>query len=79
MIAEFSRVALTVDVPTAGLRAGDIGTVVMVHQGGRGFEVEFVGLAGDTIAVLTLEAAEVRTPRPGEATRVRELAGEAAE
>ena len=73
------RVVLMVDVPVAGLRAGDVGTVALVHQGGRGYEVEFVGLAGDTLAVLTLDAAQVRAPRPCEITRVREPAGVAAE
>jgi Domain of unknown function (DUF4926) len=82
MITEFSRVALTVDVPAAGLKAGDVGTVVMVHSrrdgGGHGYEVEFVGLAGDTLAVLTLDAAAVRAPGPREITRVR-MSGVAAE
>jgi hypothetical protein len=39
---------------------GDMGAVVMVHDGGKAFEVELVTLAGDTLGVLTLTADEVR-------------------
>ncbi len=34
MINEHDGVVLTDDIPDAGLEAGDIGTVVHVHQGG---------------------------------------------
>jgi hypothetical protein len=73
-IPELQRVALTVDVESEGLCAGDIGTVVHVYEGGRGYEVEFVGLAGDTIAVVTLMAADVRTLRPREVAQARQVA-----
>ena len=35
MIAELDRVILTEDLPEYRLKTGDIGTVVLLHQGGR--------------------------------------------
>lgn len=63
MIDELNTVVLTTDLPQHGLRAGDLGTVVMVHQEGRGYTVEFTTLGGDTIAVTTLSADQVRPTR----------------
>jgi len=60
MIRELDRVVLTTPRSELGLVAGDIGTVVLVHEGGKGFEVEFVTLGGDTFAVTTLTAGNVR-------------------
>jgi hypothetical protein len=66
MINELDRVMLTKDLPEFGLQAGDLGTVVYVYGDGKAYEVEFITLNGDTIAVATLEADDVR-PRGGEA------------
>jgi hypothetical protein len=41
MIQELELVVLTRDLPEEGLQVGDIGTVVLLHQGGAGCEVEF--------------------------------------
>lgn len=60
MIRELDRVVLTMPRSELGLVAGDIGTVMLVHEGGKGFEVEFVALGGDTFAVTTLTADDVR-------------------
>ena len=60
MIQELDTVILVKDHPDRGLVKGDMGAVVMVHDGGKAFEVEFVKLAGDTLGVLTLTADEVR-------------------
>ena len=46
----------------------------MVHQGGKGYTVEFLTLAGETVAVATLDAAQVRAIKPNEITHARELA-----
>ena len=54
MIKELDDVILACDLPEHGLSAGDIGTVVLVHRGAAGYEVEFTALDGDTIAVATL-------------------------
>jgi len=37
------------DVPALGLVAGDVGTVVFVHHGGEGYEVEFMDADGRTL------------------------------
>jgi hypothetical protein len=42
MIAEHSLVVLDCDPPHEKLNRGDVGTVVHVYKGGRGYEVEFV-------------------------------------
>ena len=60
MIQELDRVVLTEPLPELSLEAGDIGTVVLVHQNGAGFEVEFVTLTGETHAIATLMADKVR-------------------
>jgi hypothetical protein len=60
MIQELDTVILVKDYPDQGLVKGDMGAVVMVHDGGKAFEVEFVTLAGDTLGVLTLTVDEVR-------------------
>ncbi len=60
MIAELDRVILTTAISEYGLEQGDIGTVVLIHQGGKGYEVKFVTLDGETVAVVSLFAAQVR-------------------
>jgi hypothetical protein len=74
MIDELARVVLTANLPDHELRAGDLGTVVMVHQGGKGYTVEFITLSGDTVAVVTVPAEHVRTVRSNEIAHARELA-----
>jgi hypothetical protein len=60
MIKELDPVVLTEDLADSGLRAGDVGWVVTVHDGGAGYEIEFVTLAGETVAVETVPADRVR-------------------
>lgn len=60
MIQELDRVILTRDLPEYSLKEGDIGTVVFVHQGGKGYEVEFVTLDGETVTVVSLHSIQVR-------------------
>ena len=73
MIKEHERVVLTADLPEEGLKAGDIGTVVHIHQEGAGYEVEFMTLTGETIAVVTLMASQVRPLARRDMAHVREL------
>ncbi|MBM4042783.1 MAG: DUF4926 domain-containing protein [Planctomycetes bacterium] len=73
MIRELDTVVLKDDLPEQGLERGDVGTVVMVHRGGEGFEVEFVTLDGDTLAVVTLLASQVRPTRRREIAHARVL------
>jgi hypothetical protein len=60
MIQELDTVILVKDYPDQGLVKGDMGAVVMVHNEGKAFEVEFVTLAGGALGVLTLFADEIR-------------------
>ena len=73
-IKELDAVALTGDLPEHGLKRGDVGTAVLVHGDGEAFEVEFVGYDGQTVALLTLEQAQVRPLRAGDIPHARELA-----
>jgi len=59
MIKELDSVVLTEDVAEHGLKRGDVGTVVLLH-GDAGYEVEFVSLTGETLAVVSLAADQVR-------------------
>lgn len=60
MTRELDTVVLTHHMPEHGLNEGDIGTVVHAYQDSSSFEVEFVTAGGQTIAVLTLTAENVR-------------------
>jgi hypothetical protein len=73
MIKEHERVVLTTPIPTSGLEAGDVGTVVHVYKDSEAYEVEFVMLDGHTAAVLTLEASQVRPVSRRDLTHTREL------
>jgi hypothetical protein len=74
MIKEHDRVVLAAAVPSEGLVAGDVGTVVHVYRDGQAYEVEFTTLEGKTAAVITVEAAQVRPVGQREITHARELA-----
>jgi hypothetical protein len=71
MIQELDSVVLTADLPAYGLQRGDIGTVVLVHGAGAGYEVEFVTLAGQTVAVVSLSSSQVRPVANGEIAQAR--------
>ncbi|MGY4500294.1 hypothetical protein ACVWYH_004225 [Bradyrhizobium sp. GM24.11] len=71
MIDELDLVVLKRDLPEERPTAGDVGTVVLVHQQGAGYEVEFTTLSGDTVAVVTLDAADVRSVAPREIVHAR--------
>jgi hypothetical protein len=74
-IPELAIVALTQDLPEHGLRAGDIGTVVLVHNAGEGYIVEFCDLTGETIAVATVFSPQVRPIEHGEVANARRRVG----
>lgn len=77
MIQELEDVILESELSQHGLQRGDIGTVVLVHQGGKGYEVEFTTLDGETVAVVTLAAFQVRPAHKREIAHARDLAGSA--
>jgi hypothetical protein len=60
MIQESESIVLVGDLPEHGLRDGDIGTVVHIHSGDTGYEVEFMTLDGQTVAVVSLLPSQVR-------------------
>jgi hypothetical protein len=73
MIKEHDVIVLTQDLPEERLTAGDVGTVVHVHGGGAGYEVEFMTLSGQTIAVATVMASQVRPVTSRDMLHVRQL------
>jgi hypothetical protein len=72
-IKEHDCVVLTKCLPEENLEAGDVGTVVHIYKDGAAYEVEFVTLAGDTVAVATVEASDVRPVGKRDLNHVREL------
>lgn len=73
MIKEHDCVVLTQALPDQDLQAGDIGTVVHIHQGGAGYTVEFMTLAGETVAISTLLQSQLRPIARRDIAHVREL------
>jgi hypothetical protein len=69
-------VVLERDLPAHGLRRGDLGAVVEVHQP-RAFVVEFVAASGRTQALVTLGPADVRPVTDDDLVSVRPLAAKA--
>jgi hypothetical protein len=59
MIRELECVVLGCDLPEHVLKRGDVGTVVLVHAEG-GYEVEFMTLHGETVAVISLTEHQLR-------------------
>ena len=68
---EHDTVVLTDDLREHALAGGDVGTIVLVHEGGAGYEVEFTALSGETVAVVTLAASKVRPVARGEIAHAR--------
>lgn len=81
-IKELDRVVVLEDAPGEGLidgkfgpvdhlSAGDVGTVVHVYGRGTAFEVEFLTLTGETLALTTLRRDQVRPVTGRDAMHVR--------
>ena len=66
MMVEHSLVVLDAESPHEKLTRGDVGTIVHVYKGGKGYEVEFVDGGGRTIALVTVDAGDVRPIKAGE-------------
>lgn len=73
-IRESDLAVLTADIPEESLKQGDVGTVVLIHGAGAGYEVEFTTLAGETLAVVTVPASTVRPVGDDEIAHVRRVA-----
>jgi hypothetical protein len=72
MLREADVFVLAVDLPEYGLKRGDVGAVVMVHDS-EGYEVEFMTLDGETVAVTSLAADKVRPIARGEIAHARNI------
>ena len=72
-IKEHDCVVLTKNLPEESLEAGDVGTVVHIHKDGAAYEVEFVTLAGRTVAVATVQESDLRPVGKRDISHVREL------
>ncbi len=70
---ELDGVVLACDLTEHDLRREDIGTIVPRYGDGAAYEVEFVTAAGATVAVVTLEATDVRSVGGHEILHVRPL------
>jgi hypothetical protein len=73
MMKELDQVLLAADVPAESLVVGDVGAVVLIYRDGQAYEVEFMTLEGKTVAVVTLEASQVRPVGQREIVHAREL------
>lgn len=74
---ELDVVVLSRDLNELGLREGDIGAMVHRYADGLDNEVEFVTAAGATVAVVALDASDVRPVGGSEILHVRPMAGAA--
>lgn len=76
----YTRVSLRCDVSSAGLRAGDVATLVdlVPHPGGggreRGCVLEVFNAIGESIAVVTVPESSVEPLRAEQVLSVRPLA-----
>lgn len=74
MIKEHDCIVLTQDIPGDGLQTGDVGTVVHIHRDAEAYEVEFITLTGQTVAVATVLSSHLRPVGRSDLTHVREFA-----
>ena len=65
-------VVMTTDLPSHGLKRGDIGAVVQVYSP-EAVEVEFVTASGHTQAVVTLSTHQIRPVGSRDLLSVRQL------
>jgi hypothetical protein len=69
-LEELSLVTLRQDIPAHALRAGDIGTIVLVHSDGEAYEVEFARTGPRPSALLTLREEQIAPLAGGRITPV---------
>lgn len=71
MINELDRIVLTTDLPEHALRAGDIGMVVHIYNDPLGYEVEFVTLTGELVALVAVYPHQIRPIAQNEIAHIR--------
>jgi len=72
MFNVLDTVVLKRDVPEAGLRVGDLGAIVEVHDADH-FEIEFVAASGRTEALITVCSDDIRHVNDRDLIAVRAL------
>lgn len=65
-------IVLNRDIPEYGLRAGDLGAIIEIHDPEH-VEVEFVAASGRTQALVTLNLSDVRHVSDADLVAVRRL------
>lgn len=60
MLKELDIVTLTHEIDKHGLPKGSRGAIVHCYTDNQAFEVEFVAESGETLALLTLEKADIQ-------------------
>ena len=73
MIKELDSVILDINLPNSPLKKGDLGTVVLIYEHGKGYEVEFNTLDGKSIDVVTLLKSQIREIKHKEIAHVRKI------
>lgn len=73
MMQELERVALTQDIPEHGLKIGDVGMIVHIYSDHKGYEVEFVTLNGELVALVSLYPAQIRSLELDEIANARRV------
>ena len=74
LIPQYAEGVLTVDLPEHGLKAGAEGVVVDFTADGQAYIVEFFTPEGETIAVVFVEADQLRPVKETKAQTVTETA-----
>ena len=74
MIKEHDMVVAKRDFPEIGLKAGAMGAVVHIYPRAMAYEVEFISATGESIAVQTVKAADVRAMTKREAAKDQAVA-----
>ena len=70
---ELERVALTEDLPEHGLKIGDIGMILHIYADHKGYEVEFVTLNGELIALVSVYPVQIRQLEQDEIASARRV------
>ena len=77
LLAQHDVVVLTRDLPEDGLEAGDVGVILLAHEGHDdvppGYTVEVTTLLGETIAVVEVPVDLVRPAAERDVRHVRSV------
>lgn len=73
MFEELEHVVLMEDLDDHGLKADDIGMILHVYGQGEGYEVEFVTLGSELVALVALTPSHIRAVEQDEMAQVRRV------